>query len=968
MTCKEVVYWPRHLWTLDAASSSTVLCRRLSYDSNALCAVSLDAKASIGLELLPIKALKSRLIILFDAHVAALGNFTMHHSPQLLQQIGEQFVSFDKHNDDDKESADDYMDGTIGWLLETVGYYLIYVPFAPLLAVTTTIQHLVQDMKMPSWLLVGSGDSLAEISTFTAVLSYQLHNAASLPKRLRRFYLLRKQRGLSHRERLELLQVLDWICFVLLDMVLGQVALTYLGGIVTPIFHTTSISPIVVVKFLRDNVEWLMGAPAGFKLNKPLASIFGNGILLWLNLWSFIFDELVPLVSNESIGHWLLHICGHMGVTLQLTLVLDLLSLTTWHSHWIYLYFAKLNRLQFGLFSSLSKLFLGKKINVLRHRVDTCEYDVGQLLLGTLLFTILVFLVTTNLVFFVFFAGVRGSILLASLLLWVPVVALSSLPLASLLHRVWHPRLFVVGMQLQASQDSAADCIVIESVGVGHQSPQLETQHRLKLQRALVLWKTSKRCDSQNTIFELVPVASSVLAQFTRFRAYLTDVSARYSLAVIAKACLFGSAEIARVPLSIFFEYKATSCVPPSPWPLHVLLLLLLIKQYVCKTLPAQTDSIPSLNDLNDEDYTRLRNCPCPSSSDELSSSSLCLPVDFTGKKYRKEVFAFSVTTTDRWKLYDWEKLTTVAWNEDKQLLCHAHSKGVKVVVKHNFDDVDQLCNSTTRQAWIKATYSKIVENYADGVNIDTEKPMHGATSHCLGLLVQELRSELERHVLTKNAQITFDVPWAPRGVDGRYYPWHELSIAADFLFVMSYDMRSQVYDACIAGANSPLALVKQGLQEFLLAYDVIPDKLVLGVPWYGYLYRCLDQATGATDDTSWCQIQPVPFFGAPCSDAAGRQVDYGDIQQMVKSNGLVEQWDPLTQTPFVWFSPEGQRSQIWFDNPRSLTAKYALVRELGLRGVGMWNADTLDYFSVNASQLMWASLEEAFTEQQYSY
>lgn len=157
---------------------------------------------------------------------------------------------------------------------------------------------------------------------------------------------------------------------------------------------------------------------------------------MWLNLWSFIFQELSALGNDGNLGQWLLLVCGHMGITLQLTLLADLVSLSTWHSHWVYLYFAKLNRLQFGLFSSLSKLFLGKKINLLRHRVDSCEYDVGQLLLGTLLFTILVFLVTTNLVFFVFFAGVRGSVVLISLALWLPVVALSSLPVASRLPRV----------------------------------------------------------------------------------------------------------------------------------------------------------------------------------------------------------------------------------------------------------------------------------------------------------------------------------------------------------------------------------------------------------------------------------------------------------------------------------------------------------------------------------------------------
>ncbi|KAG6592743.1 putative Di-N-acetylchitobiase [Phytophthora cinnamomi] len=378
---------------------------------------------------------------------------------------------------------------------------------------------------------------------------------------------------------------------------------------------------------------------------------------------------------------------------------------------------------------------------------------------------------------------------------------------------------------------------------------------------------------------------------------------------------------------------------------------------------------------LTHDDRARLRSCPCrerPDSDEQLSSfASLCLPVDFAGKKPRKEVFAFSVATDERWKHYDWDQLTTVAWNEDKDLLCHAHRKGVKIVVKHNFDDVDQLCNTSARQTWVQATYTKIVENYADGVNIDTEKPMHGATAQCLASLVHELRHELERHALTKNAQITFDVPWAPRGVDGRYYPWRELADAADFLFVMSYDMRSQVYDACVAGANAPLALVEQGLQEFLLGFDIAPDKLVLGVPWYGYDYPCLEQQGAiAIDDASRCRIRPVPFFGAPCSDAAGGQIDYADVRRLVKSHGLVEQWDPTTQTPFVWYappaeegSPPSRRLQIWFDNPRSLRAKYQLVRELRLRGVGMWNADTLDYSSdSNDTRLMWSSLAEAFT------
>ena len=56
-----------------------------------------------------------------------------------------------------------------------------------------------------------------------------------------------------------------------------------------------------------------------------------------------------------------------------------------------------------------------------------------------------------------------------------------------------------------------------------------------------------------------------------------------------------------------------------------------------------------------------------------------------------------------------------MAWNEDKQLLCYAHSKGVKVVVKYNFEDVAQLCNGTARQDWIEVDQSQSVWTGWDG-------------------------------------------------------------------------------------------------------------------------------------------------------------------------------------------------------------------------------------------------------------
>jgi hypothetical protein len=45
--------------------------------------------------------------------------------------------------------------------------------------------------------------------------------------------------------------------------------------------------------------------------------------------------------------------------------------------------------------------------------------------------------------------------------------------------------------------------------------------------------------------------------------------------------------------------------------------------------------------------------------------------------------------------------------------------------------------------------------------------------------------------------------------------------------------VRAQIFGRCVASANSPAALAEKGLRQWL-ALGVPPDKLVLGLPWYG--------------------------------------------------------------------------------------------------------------------------------------
>ena len=160
----EVVYWPRHLWTSTGSSAvhlPPAVCKRWSRD--VLCVVALELQqVPDGLEVLlsTKNSHKFRHIVLFDAQVAALGDFETLHSPHLLQQIGEQFAARYKH----EKGVDADRRGTIRtttWLLETVGYYALYVPFAALMVVTTAVYRIVHDVHFPLWFLIGGGKSVA---------------------------------------------------------------------------------------------------------------------------------------------------------------------------------------------------------------------------------------------------------------------------------------------------------------------------------------------------------------------------------------------------------------------------------------------------------------------------------------------------------------------------------------------------------------------------------------------------------------------------------------------------------------------------------------------------------------------------------------------------------------------------------------------------------------------------------------
>ena len=72
---------------------------------------------------------------------------------------------------------------------------------------------------------------------------------------------------------------------------------------------------------------------------------------------------------------------------------------------------------------------------------------------------------------------------------------------------------------------------------------------------------------------------------------------------------------------------------------------------------------------------------------------------------------------------------------------------------------------------------------------------------------------------------------WSAPCKDKRCYDYKGLADACDFLFVMGYDVRSEIFDVndCIASANSPVASLQAGLTNYTQLFQISPWKLVLG-------------------------------------------------------------------------------------------------------------------------------------------
>merc|ERR1711871_1162671 len=124
------------------------------------------------------------------------------------------------------------------------------------------------------------------------------------------------------------------------------------------------------------------------------------------------------------------------------------------------------------------------------------------------------------------------------------------------------------------------------------------------------------------------------------------------------------------------------------------------------------------------------------------------------------------------------------------------------------------------RKQWIDSKVALAQENFLDGINFDFEGPVRGPgardplNANYVTLIAETTKAFHER--VGAGTVVSVDVAWSPFDIDGRAYSYQDIASAADLLFIMAYDTRSQIYHQSIAAANTPIGIAVAGLRAYL--------------------------------------------------------------------------------------------------------------------------------------------------------
>ncbi|XP_014472435.1 PREDICTED: chitinase-3-like protein 1 [Dinoponera quadriceps] len=250
--------------------------------------------------------------------------------------------------------------------------------------------------------------------------------------------------------------------------------------------------------------------------------------------------------------------------------------------------------------------------------------------------------------------------------------------------------------------------------------------------------------------------------------------------------------------------------------------------------------------------------------------------------------------------------------------------------------------NPTTREKFVKNSVEFVKKYNFDGFDFDWEYPNQRGGKpedvNNFSILLKMMRAEFDKEGLLLTAAVAAAEPSASLS-----YNIAEISKHLHFINVMSYDLHGSWEKQ--TGHNAPLyprtgetgndlKLNVNASIHYWLSQGCPPEKLILGVPFYGRSFTLADKSrTG---------------LGAPTTGPGtagqftreGGMLGYNEICEYLKQGGWSVVRHPEHRTPYAY----KDNQWVGYDDIESLTEKMKYIKSLGLGGAMMWSIETDDF------------------------
>ncbi len=305
------------------------------------------------------------------------------------------------------------------------------------------------------------------------------------------------------------------------------------------------------------------------------------------------------------------------------------------------------------------------------------------------------------------------------------------------------------------------------------------------------------------------------------------------------------------------------------------------------------------------------------------------------------EVNPFLYTVKNNGELHQADALTDDEWQQLKNAAVARNIRFIPTVMWSGSDAIhDTLSDPERRRAHIQSITREVYAHDLDGIDIDYEAK-YARTNPYFSQFLKELADAIgyDRWIIcTIESRTPLDSRYSsPESIpDDIAYANDLVAINqhCDRVRIMAYDQGRIDVKLNDAKGDPYIPVADTDWVEKvmrLMAEDIDPEKLVLGVPTYGYEYDTF------TDDDGDFRYSRLWSFNPGYADEVATKLG---ISAQRNSAGELFLTYPASQSPDPIIPlPNATRVMSWSD-AEAIRAKLDLARELGLAGVAIFKVD----------------------------